>query len=76
MSCGLRLHVHVELRDTCEFSLWSHSLVIKLKLKSHNSHTNNLTDVVGDASSFKDKGLHCFSRKDVLNSSDKDLEYR
>ena len=66
----MRLHVHVEPRDTCEFSLWSHSLVKESKLKSHNWHTNNLTDVVGDASSFKDYCVNCFSRKDVLNTSD------
>ena len=29
-----------------------------------------LTDVVGDASSFKDYCVNCFSRKDVLNTSD------
>ena len=72
----MRLHVHVEPRDTCEFSLWSHSLVMESKLKSHNLHTNKLTDVVGDASSFKDDSVHCFSSKDVLNSSDKILVYR
>ena len=46
-------------------------MVMKSKLKSHNSQTTNLTDIVGDAPSFKDKSVQCFSRKDVLNSSDK-----
>ena len=47
------------------------------KLKSHNSHTINLTDVVGDASNFKDYSVNCFSRKYVLiQVADKILEHK